>query len=36
MAIRFETFQRSAVAVFGALIATMMLVVASAPHVPLA
>jgi hypothetical protein len=36
MTVRFETLQRSTVAFVGALVATMMLVVASAPHIPVA
>lgn len=36
MTANFEAFQRSTVAAFGALVATVVLVIASAPHVPLA
>lgn len=36
MIANFETLQRSTVAVLGSLVATLILVVASAPHVPLA
>lgn len=36
MTVHFETIRRSTVALAGALIATMMLVIASAPYVPVA
>ena len=36
MSVRFETLQRSTVAFIGAMFATVLLVVASAPHIPLA
>ena len=36
MTVRFETLQRSTVAFVGATLATVMLVIASAPHIPLA
>ena len=36
MTVRFEALQRSTVAFLGAMIATVMLVIASAPHIPLA
>jgi len=36
MIVRFEMLQRSTVAFAGAVIATVMLVIASAPHIPVA
>jgi hypothetical protein len=36
MTVNFETFQRSTVAFVGAVLATVMLIVASAPHITLA
>lgn len=36
MTATYQTIQRSTVALLGAVVATVMLIVASAPHVPLA